>query len=71
MSQNERVFDYLVKHPNGITQFEAIHELGILRLSARISDLRKNGAVIDSERVTVKNRFDENCYVSRYKLVRG
>lgn len=68
MTQEKRVMDYLEKHPSGITQFEAISELGILRLASRISDLRADGIKISSERVKVKNRWNEDCYVSRYKL---
>lgn len=69
MTQGERILDYLSKHPNGITQFEALSELGIMRLASRISDLRADGNKILSERVQVKNRFNEKCYVSRYKLI--
>ncbi len=51
-----------------ITQFEALRDLGVMRLAARIADLRQQGIPIQSETVTVKNRFDENCSVSRYRL---
>ena len=68
MTQEDRVMDYLKKHPQGITQFEAISQLGILRLASRISDLRSQGVRISSERIKVKNRFNEDCYVANYKL---
>lgn len=71
MTQCDRVMDYLLRHPKGITQYEAINELGILRLASRISDLRSQGISILSERIKVKNRFDEDCYVCRYRLVEG
>ena len=70
MTQCERVMDYLEKHPLGITQFEAIKDLGILRLASRISDLRRQNIKIDREMVTVKNRFGEDCCVARYTLVK-
>ena len=70
MTQCERLLDYLESHPNGITQYEAIPSLGILRLASRVSDLRKDGVKILSERVSVNNRWNEKCYVSRYKLIK-
>ena len=51
-----------------ITAFDAFRDLGIMRLAARISDLRKLGYAIKSETITVKNRFDEDCCVKEYSL---
>lgn len=68
-NQCNRILDYLRKHPNGITQFEALSELGIMRLASRISDLRDQGNKILAERIKVKNRFNEECYVCKYTLV--
>ena len=67
-TQNERIIEYLKTH-NSITQFEALSELGIMRLASRISDLRRLGYPITSKMVTVKNRFDEECRVKRYSFV--
>lgn len=66
MTQEDRILDYLDRHPEGLTQFEAIKDLGILRLASRISDLKREGHKITSERVKVRNRYGEDCYVSRY-----
>lgn len=66
-TQNNRIIDYLRKR-GSITQFEALSELGIMRLASRISDLRRLGYLIESEMVVVKNRFDEECRVKRYRL---
>jgi hypothetical protein len=52
----------------GITQLEALRDLGVMRLASRISDLRKAGHDIKSETVKVKNRFEEECHVSKYSL---
>jgi hypothetical protein len=52
----------------GITQYEAMQDLGVMRLASRISDLRRLGYPIISETVTVKNRFGEKCHVKRYRL---
>ena len=64
-NQQIRVLEYLKTHRR-ITQFEAIKELGILRLASRIYNLQTDGYVIDRQFITVKNRFDENCRVMKY-----
>ena len=66
-TQTARVLDYMEKH-GSITQFEAISDLGVMRLASRISELRKNGVPIEDKMVTVKNRFEEKCRVKQYRL---
>lgn len=66
-TQAERILDYMGEF-GGITQLEALRDLGCMRLASRISDLRKEGHVIKSERVAVKNRFGETCHIKRYRL---
>ena len=66
-TQNERIIEYM-KEFGGITQLEALRDLGVMRLASRVSDLRKKGYNIISETVAVKNRFEEKCYVKRYKF---
>lgn len=67
VTQNQRVLDYMQEF-NGITQLEALRDLGVMRLASRISDLRRKGHPIVSEVVTVKNRFEEECRIKRYRL---
>ena len=67
-SQNERLLEYLKDHGK-ITQFEAISELGILRLASRANDLKKSGVKIFSSMVKVTNRYGEICRVAEYRLV--
>lgn len=69
-TQANRVLDYLMKH-GSITQYEALTELGVMRLASRISELRKDGAEIASEMVKVTNRYGETCRVKRYYIGRG
>ncbi|MBR7162303.1 MAG: helix-turn-helix domain-containing protein [Clostridia bacterium] len=69
-TQTARILDYMEKH-DGITQFEAIRDLGVMRLASRISELRKNGVLIEDKMITVKNRFEEECRVKRYSLKKG
>lgn len=66
-TQAERVLAYIEKF-GSITQYEALQDLGCMRLASRISDLKKQGLPIKSEVVAVKNRFDENCYIKKYSL---
>lgn len=66
-AQAERVLAYIEKF-GSITQYEALQDLGVMRLASRISELKKNGYPIQSEVVSVKNRFEEDCYIKRYSL---
>lgn len=67
MTQSQRILDYIDEF-GSITQFEAMRDLGVMRLASRISDLKRQGYPIHSEVIAVKNRFDENCYIKRYSL---
>lgn len=69
-TQAQRVLDYM-KDFGSITQLEALRDIGVMRLASRISDLRRSGVAIDSERVAVENRYGENCYIKRYSLRGG
>lgn len=68
-TQSKRILDYMYEH-GGITQFEALQELGVMRLASRIADLKRDGHVIASKMVKVKNRYGETCRVKRYSLRR-
>ena len=67
-TQAARLLEYLRSH-KGITQREAINELGCYRLAARISDLKRDGHRIDREMITVTNRWNEKVSVAEYSLV--
>lgn len=64
-SQADRILEYM-RQFGSITPLEAVRDLGVLRLAARISDLRKAGYDIISEQHAVENRFGETCYVAKY-----
>ena len=66
-TQAQKVLAYIEKF-GSITQYEALQDLGVMRLASRISELKKNGYPIKGEIVAVKNRFEEDCYVKRYSL---
>lgn len=66
-TQAQRVLDYIDRF-GSITQYEAMQDLGIMRLASRVSELNKSGYNIRGEMITVKNRFGENCSVKRYSM---
>lgn len=54
-TQCDRILRHL-KDFGSISSLEAVSEYGIMRLAARISDLKKKGYDISSETKTDKNR---------------
>lgn len=65
--QCQRVLEYMQQHGE-ITQKEAPNELGIMRLASRISDLKKRGVPVQTERRRVMNRWGEKCFIAVYRL---
>ena len=58
MTQNERVLRHMQDF-GGISSMEAFQDYGVTRLSARISDLRKDGHKISAKRCTSWNRYGD------------
>ena len=67
-SQCERIKKYM-QEKGSITTFEAFTELGIMRLGARISEMRKKGEKIGAKNECVLNRNEEQCHIKRYYLL--
>lgn len=68
MTQREMVLKY-IKEEGSITQWEAMKELGIMRLGARIWDLRnRDGISIKRELVKAKNRYGKKTCYAKYSL---
>lgn len=71
-TQNNRLIQYLELY-GSITPLEALADLGIMRLAARISDVKgelaKRGVRLKREMVTDKNRFGETVHYMRYRVV--
>ena len=66
-NQRNRILEYMDLH-GSITQKEADRELDIMRLSARIFEIRtKLGILIESIWVTGTNRFGERTRYVMYK----
>lgn len=66
-THNELIIAYLTEFGT-ITQLEALRDLGCMRLASRISDLKRMGYNIQSDTVTVKNHYGDNCHIKQYRL---
>jgi hypothetical protein len=64
MTQNQEVLERLREGP--LTPLQAVR-MGILRLGARIYDLRQEGVKIKSERITKKTSRGHKTY-AKYSL---
>lgn len=65
MSQSNRLLDYL-KTNGTINPLESWQQLGIYRLSDTVFRLRKQGYLIRTDLVEIKNQFNEVCRVANY-----
>ena len=70
MTQNERLLRHLTDY-GSITPVEALSDYGIMRLGARIYDLKREGYVITSELVEGRNRYGERTRYARYRMGAG
>lgn len=68
MTQCEKVLEYM-KDKGSITAWDAVYNLGVFRLSARIADLKAEGYKIKSESVKKKDERGEFKYYAQYSLV--
>ena len=67
MTQKEKVLRHLRDY-GSLTQLEALAEYGIMRLGARVWDLRKMGYDITSEIIEGRNRYGETVHYARYSM---
>ena len=67
MVQKEMVLKYMQDF-GSITQADAFTDLGIGRLAARISDLKRDGLKIITEMESGRNRYGKPTRYARYKL---
>lgn len=66
MTQNEMVLGWIKKAPIG--PMVAMKELGVMRLAARIKDLRDDGHKIQTDWDYVIDRYGQERRVARYVL---
>ena len=67
MTQCERILDHLQRF-GGLTGWEAMRDYGIMRLPARIWDLKARGWDIRRTMENAKNRYGEPVSYARYYL---
>lgn len=67
MNQRERVLQYMQDFGT-ITPLDALSDLGVMRLGARIWDLRNAGHQISRRMVSAKNRYGEVVTYAEYRL---
>lgn len=65
-TQNNQVLEYMMKY-GSIDQLRAFEALRILRIGARIYDLKKSGVAITGE---MQSRKDENGKTKQWKVYR-
>ena len=67
MNQGDKILKYL-KDFGSITAYEAVIDLGITQLAARLCELKARGYEFDKEMQTGKNRYGENTHYIKYSL---
>lgn len=67
-TQCDQVLQYMLQF-GSITQLEALHDIGCMRLASRISDLRQRGYAIGRRMKTSKNRYGESVSFAEYYLI--
>jgi len=67
-TQRQRILKFMQTHKRGITALQAINSCGCLDLAGCIRDLKEDGYAIESEFISVRNRFNEKTHVKQYRL---
>ncbi len=67
MTQAERIIKY-IRDFGSISPMEAFQDLGITKLSTRISEMRQDGLEFNKIRESSKNRYGEKVTYMRYSL---
>lgn len=66
-SQEKRVYAYMQKY-GCITRIQAMLDLGVANLPARITNLRRSGVDIITDMVDGNNRYGEKCRHAEYRI---
>ena len=68
MTQCQKILKYMDDF-GSITPLEAMNDLGVMRLAARISDIKKMGIEISKDTASGRNRYNKPIKFARYKKV--
>ena len=67
LTQHDRILDY-IKTFGSITTLDAFRDLGITKLTTKISEMRAAGIDITGTPEIAENRYGEKCHFNRYTL---
>ena len=67
LTQSMKIIKYMMDF-GSITPIQAMQDLGVMRLAARISDLEAEGWEIQHDRETGRNRYGEKTTYAKYSL---
>ena len=67
LTQSMKVLKYMMDFGK-ITPVDAMKDLGVMRLAARIKDLEDQDFKIEHNRVSAKNRYGEKTTFCEYRL---
>lgn len=67
ITQRDKILKYMGDF-GSITAYEAVIDLGITQLSARLCELQNRGYEFNKEMVRGKNRYGDDTHYIRYSL---
>ena len=67
MNQNDMILNHIMKY-GSITPREALELYSVMRLGARVYDLRRMGYIIKKETVKATNRFGDPVHFAKYTM---
>lgn len=68
MNQRQLILNY-IRDFGSITPMQAFADLGITKLSTRISEMKRDGINIKVDSVQQKNRYGKTITFSKYSMV--
>ena len=68
-NQQKDIIRWMNEH-GSITPFQALRELGIMRLASRVGELRKRGYQIDTQYEEFTTRYNRKSRYARYVFTR-
>ena len=66
-NQEQRILKYIEDH-GSITALDAMRDIGVMRLSSRISEMRRKGINIQKRKEQTETRYGERYNIVRYWL---
>lgn len=67
-TQVTRIVKY-IEDFGSITQLQALADIGVMRLPARIAEMRSSGYPIKTEMIPFTNRYGEKGRIAKYSFI--